>query len=236
MKLITFLCTMAFLVMAIPASADDHRVLFREDFSNLDNWKPFNFPMIKKHSVYSIENEDGKHVLKTESNASASAIVYKESFDVYEYRMIRWRWKVRNIYQKGDATVKAGDDFPLRVDVMFEYDPKKAKLAETMTHGLARAVYGGDPPQSSLNYVWANKEHPDRIMICPSTDHVRYILLRKGSTLVGTWQDEQVDMVADYREAFHADPPAKARIAIMSDSDNTGESSVSWMEYIEVFK
>jgi hypothetical protein len=236
MKLIAFICMMTVVVEAFPAPADDHQVLFRDDFSTLDNWKPYTFPLIKKHSVYSIENEDGKHVLKTESNASASAIVHKESFDVYEYRMLRWRWKVRNIYQKGDATVKAGDDFPLRIDVMFEYDPKKAKIAEAMTHGLARAVYGGDPPQSSLNYVWANKEHPDRIMICPSTEHVRYILLRKGPTLVGTWQDEEVDMVADYREAFRADPPAKVRIAIMSDSDNTGESSVSWMEYIEVFK
>jgi hypothetical protein len=65
-------------------------------------------------------------------------------------------------------------------------------------------------------------------------DHVRYILLRKGSALAGTWQEEKVDIVADYREAFRTDPPAKARIAIMNDSDNTGESSVSWIEYIEV--
>jgi len=119
---------------------------------------------------------------------------------------------------------------------MFEYDPKKAGLGESITHGLARSVYGGDPPISSLNYVWANKEHPERIMPCPAMDHVRYILLRKGSSLVGTWQDETVDIVADYREAFRTDPPAKARIAIMNDSDNTGESSVSWIEYIEVLQ
>jgi hypothetical protein len=217
-----------------PAHADDRQVLFHEDFANLDNWKPFTFPRIKKHTVYSIEKEGDRHVLKTESNASASAIVYKESFNVYEYRMLRWRWKVGNVYRKGDATLPAGDDFPLRIDIMFEYEPKKAGFRESITHGLARAVYGGDPPISSLNYVWANKEHPKRIMTCPSLDHVRYILLRKGPALVGTWQDEKVDIVADYREAFRADPPAKARIAIMNDSDNTGESSVSWIEYIEV--
>ena len=58
----------------------------------------------------------------------------------------------------------------------------------------------------------------------------------KAPQLVGTWQDEQVDIVKDYREAFRSDPPAKARIAVMNDSDNTGESAVSWVEYIEVFK
>ena len=235
MKLLAFVVSLTILVIASPSSSGE-KVLFREDFSALDNWKPFTFPMIKMHSIYTIVKEGDRQILKTESNASASAIVYKESFNVYEYPMLRWRWKVGNIYRKGDATLKRGDDFPLRIDVMFEYDPQKAKLGESITHGMAKTVYGEDPPISSLNYVWANKEHPDRIMTCPSTDHVRYILLRKGSALVGTWQDEKVDIVADYREAFGTDPPAKARIAIMNDSDNTGESAVSWMEYIEAAK
>ena len=236
MNLLAFVCTMAILVTPLPASADDNKVLFREDFSSLDSWDPFTFPMIKKHSLYTIEKEGDRHVLKAESKASASAIVYKGSFNVYEYRMLRWRWKVRNVYLKGDATKKAGDDFPLRIDVMFEHEPEKAGAGKSITHGLARTVFGGNRPLSSLNYVWANKEHPERIMACPSMDHVQYILLRKGSGLVGTWQDEKVDIVADYREAFKADPPEKARIAIMNDSDNTGESSVSWVEFIEVSK
>ena len=236
MNLSVLICTLAFLFASSPASAGDRQVLFREDFSTLDNWKPFFFPKIRSHSTYTIERDGDKPVLRAESHASASAIVYKESFNVYEHPTIRWRWKVGNIYRKGDATSKAGDDFPLRIDVMFEYDPKKAGLGESITHGLARTVYGGNPPLSSLNYVWANREHPERIVNCPSMDHVRYILLRKGAALVGTWQDEKVDIVADYREAFRADPPAKARIAVMNDSDNTSESSVSYLEYREVGK
>jgi hypothetical protein len=235
MNLSVLICTLSFLFASSPTSAGDRQVLFHEDFSTLDNWKPFFFPKIKSHSTYTIERDGDKPVLRAESHASASAIVYKESFNVYEHRTLRWRWKVGNIYRKGDATSKAGDDFPLRIDVMFEYDPKKAGIGESVTHGLARTVHGGNPPLSSLNYVWANKEHPERIMNCPSMDHVRYILLRKGAALVGTWQDEKVDIVADYREAFRADPPAKARIAVMNDSDNTGESSVSYLEYIEVY-
>jgi len=236
MNLSVLLCTLYFLFASSPASAGDRQVLFREDFSTLDNWKPFFFPKIKSHSTYTIERDGDRPVLRAESHASASAIVYKESFNVYEYRTLRWRWKVGNIYRKGDATSKAGDDFPLRIDVMFEYDPEKAGIGESITHGLAQTVYGGNPPLSSLNYVWANKDHPERIMNCPSMDHVRYILLRKGAALVGTWQVEKVDIVEDYRDAFRADPPAKARIAVMNDSDNTGESSVSYLEYIEVDK
>lgn len=62
------------------------------------------------------------------------------------------------------------------------------------------------------------------------------VLLEKGPAKVGTWVDEEIDILADYQKAFATKPPSRARIAIMNVSDNTGESSVSWMDYIEVFK
>jgi hypothetical protein len=31
-------------------------------------------------------------------------------------------------------------------------------------------------------------------------------------------------------------PPATTRIAIMNDSDNSGESSVSWVDYLEIYR
>ena len=77
--------------------AQERNVLFREDFAGLDNWKPFYFAKIEKHSVYTIEGGKGRHYLKAESNASASAIVYKEPFNVYDYQNVRWRWKVDRV-------------------------------------------------------------------------------------------------------------------------------------------
>ena len=46
----------------------------------------------------------------------------------------------------------------------------------------------------------------------------------------------RIAILDDYQQAFGVKPPARARIAIMNDSDNTGESSVSYVEYIEIFK
>ena len=221
-------------LVPLSAAAGEQEVLFREDFAALDSWKPFVFPKIKSHSTYTIERNGENHWLRAESNASASAIVYQESFNVYVHPIVRWRWKVRNIYQKGDATVKAGDDFPIRVYVMFEYDPEKAGLGQRLQYGVAKSLYGAYPPHSSLNYVWSSREHPERIITNPFTDRAKDILLRQGAALVGTWQDEQVNILEDYQAAFGTKPPARARIAIMNDSDNTGESSVSWMQYIEV--
>ena len=236
MHLRVLICTLAFLVTALPAAADDHAVLFREDFSTLDNWNPFTFPKIKSHSTYTIERANGGHLLRAESKASASAIVYKDAFTVLEHPKVKWRWKVRNVYAKGDARSKEGDDYPLRVYVMFEYDPEKAGAMERVKYGIAKSLYGEYPPHSSLSYVWASKDDPETFVVSPYTDKAVMVLLEKGPAKAGAWVDEEIDILADYRKAFKAEPPARARIAIMNDSDNTGESAVSWVEYIEVYK
>ena len=62
------------------------------------------------------------------------------------------------------------------------------------------------------------------------------IPLRSGSALAGQWLEEERNILEDYREAFGEDPPATAGLAFMNDSDNTGESSESWIDWIEIYK
>jgi hypothetical protein len=236
MNLRLFLFLLVFFFVSSPSAADDRPVLFREDFSTLDNWKPFFFPKIKSHSTYSIERDGDKHVLRTESNASASAIVYKDAFVVSDFPKVKWRWKIRNVYTKADARSKDGDDYPIRVYIMFEYDPEKAGTLDHIKYGIAKSLYGEYPPHSSLSYVWSSKDDPETFLVSPYTDKAMMVLLEKGPAKAGVWVDEGIDILVDYQKAFKTKPPARARIAIMNDSDNTGESSVSYIEYLEVFK
>jgi hypothetical protein len=221
---------------AATSAGSDVKILFREHFPNLDNWEEFHFPAIASYSTYTVERENGTTYLRAGSNASASAIVHKSSFNVYEYPRARWRWKIQNIYTKGDARTKEGDDYPIRIYVMFEYRPEHAGIWTRITYGMAKRLYGQYPPHSSLSYVWANKEENFRILNSPYTDRAKMVLLEKGSARAGTWQDEEVDILADYRKAFGDGPPERARIAVMNDSDNTGENSISWLAYLEVFR
>jgi len=62
------------------------------------------------------------------------------------------------------------------------------------------------------------------------------ILLQHGEENTGKWIEQEVDVLEDYRKAFGEDPPSAARLAVMNDSDNTKESSVSYVDYIEVYK
>ncbi|HER63111.1 MAG TPA: DUF3047 domain-containing protein, partial [Desulfobacteraceae bacterium] len=207
-----------------------------EQFDNLDDWEPITFPKIEKHSTYEISTGEAGSMLVARSNGSASGIRHTEEFDVYAYPIVRWKWKVGNVYARGNVEEKSGDDYPLRVYVMFKYDPQKASFGERVKYGLAKTLNGAYPPKSSLNYIWANRPHENRIYPSPYTDRARLIILRAGGGETGQWVEEQVNIIDDYQQAFGSQPPETASIAIMNDSDNTGESAESWMEYIQVLR
>jgi len=61
------------------------------------------------------------------------------------------------------------------------------------------------------------------------------IILEQGASKAGTWQKEEVNIIQDYQKSFGEKPPAVASIAIMNDSDNTKEKSVSFIDYLEIY-
>jgi hypothetical protein len=217
------------------AYAEDNNIFLREEFNDLEDWDPLHFDKIKEHSVYTIVEEEGSY-LRAESNASASGIVYAREFNVYEYPKVRWRWKVSNVYEKGDARKKSGDDYPMRIYIMFKYDPETASFGKKIKYGIAKQLYGKYPPHSSLNYIWANRIHEERVIPNSYTSAAMMVLLQYGGENAGKWIEQDVDVLEDYRKVFGADPPEVASIAVMNDSDNTKESSVSYLDYIEVYK
>ncbi|MEW6599688.1 MAG: DUF3047 domain-containing protein [Nitrospirota bacterium] len=227
---------MLFLVSAAPIQVNGEEILLRDNFNDLDNWKPLYFSGIKEHTKYSIESDEGNSFLKAESRASASGIVNNREFNVYDFPRLRWRWKISNTYKKGDAEEKSGDDYPLRVYILFKYDPETASLGRKIRYALAKTIYGEYPPHSSLNYIWANRKHGRNIISNAYASEVKMIPLQTGNENSGKWIEQDINIIRDYRAAFGEDPPLTGRLAIMSDSDNTGESAVSYIDYIEVFR
>ncbi len=216
--------------------AEDNTIFFCENFDTLENWKTMEFPKVNKHSKYSMERQGDESYLKAESKASSSAIVFTKSFNVFDYPRVKWRWKISNVYTKGNAEEKAGDDYPIRVFIMFKYDPDKASFLGRIRHGLGKSIFGVEPPYSSLNYIWASRKQNPDIITNPYSSDTKMIILQAGSEKAGQWVEEDVNIVRDYKRAFGEEPPVTASIAIMNDSDNTGEASVSYIDYIEVYR
>jgi hypothetical protein len=225
---------LAMLLIVSPLYAQSSDQGFREEFENLANWKPLTFPKIPRHTVYRVGKEAANTILVAEADNSASGIIYMKTFNIYKTPIIKWKWKVSNIYQAGDEKKKSGDDYPLRIYVVFKYDPEKAGIFEKAQYNAIKLIYGEYPPHSSLNYIWANKKYPERILSSTYTAKAQMILLQKGPERAGLWVEERVNALDDYRKAFGAEPPPEASIAIMADADNTGEKAAGYVDYIEV--
>lgn len=206
------------------------QVLLKENFDSLENWEPLYFEKIKEHSTYEINDS----VLVAKSNASASGIKFKKSYDIFKYPKLSFKWKVNNVYKKGDATTKSGDDYPIRIYVMFEYDPKKAGFFEQIKYDLAKSIYGEYPPHSTINFIWSNKIQKQKIITSSYTNKAKMIILDSSTSKLNKWQEHTVDVLEYYKQAFGENPPNKVTLAIMTDSDNTKESSLSYIDFIEV--
>lgn len=209
-------------------------VFMREDFNTLTNWRGLDFILIKRPSKYSIAIEATERYLKSESDASASGLIFTKKYNVYEYPKARWRWKVSGVYSKGDVTKKAGDDYPARIIFMFKYDPEGSSLGKRIRYEIAKGIYGFYPPQTTLIYVWANRKSETGIFTSTYAPEEKIVVLEQGADKAGKWLEEEVNVVEDYRKAFGSDPPSEAGIAIMNDSDDTGEKAVSFIDYIEI--
>jgi hypothetical protein len=153
-------------------------------------------------------------------------------FDPHVHPHLCWRWKVENIYKKGDARIKSGDDYPLRIYVVFPYNAKDFSLWQNAQYESARLIYGEYPPGRSLNYVWSNLKHDKSHFRNAYTEIAELIIKESGNDNLGEWLDEDADILLDYKKAFGVSAPHKARIAIMNDSDDTKESSVSFLDHI----
>jgi hypothetical protein len=228
-------------VLAPTLAAIDHdpSIRLREEFADLGRWEPLVFPEIPLHTRYTVESDGQSDYLKAESSNSSSGLIFREEFDVYDYPKIRWRWRVDNVYsgkQVNKAGRKDGDDYPIRIYVIFRYDPGRADPFQRLLYNAARRRYGEYPPHSAVNYVWASNVSSETIMTNPYSSRSRMIFLRMGDERKGQWVEESVDILEDYRRAFGEDPPAEASLAIMNDSDDTGQSAVSFVEFIEIFR
>jgi hypothetical protein len=191
-------------------------------------WKPLTFPTIERHTTYTLAKEDGTTVVKAMSDASAAGLTREIKVNLNQYPILSWRWKVTNVLKHGDVTKKEGDDYPARLYITFEFDPVKAGFVEKAKFEIYKLIYGQYPPLAAVNYIWESKAPKGTIVSSPYTAHSKMIVVESGPALVNQWVDEQRNLLEDYKKAFGEEPPLVSGVAIMTDTDNTGESAIAY--------
>ena len=127
-----------------------------------------------------------------------------------------WRWKVSDTIRKGDSRSKSGDDYAARVYVVFP-------------HWFF-------PKTKTLNYIWANQLPKNSSQLSVYTSNDMMIAVESGSAKAGEWVTVQRNLLDDYRQAFGEEPAKVGAIAIMTDTDNTGETAKAWYGDIKALR
>ncbi|MDP2645768.1 MAG: DUF3047 domain-containing protein [Desulfobacterales bacterium] len=198
-------------------------------------WKLLEFKNITKKTRYTAEHSANNFFVKAVSENSAMGIYKEVHLDPKEFPLLIWRWKVENVLKNADATQKSGDDYAARIYVAFEYAPERASFWEKAKYGALRLAYGQYPPQGVLNYVWDNKLPKEKSLDNAYTERAKMIVVESGTEKVGEWVWEERNVYEDYMRLFGSEPPRISFVAIMTDTDNTGESAVAYYDDI-VFK
>ncbi len=164
--------------------------------------------VFKGETVYAPVIDEGRPALKAESRETASALIYRVYLDPKTYPRLSWSWKIARTIRKGDERTKGGDDYSARVYLVYP----------SVLFWKTRAV----------NYIWANRLSRGAFLPNAYTGNAVMVAVESGEANAGRWIDEERDLVEDYRRAFREDPPKVGAVAIMTDTDNTGEEAVAW--------
>lgn len=199
-------------------------------------WQALTFPNIDRHTRYHAVRENGLTVIQADSSNSASGLIHNIDFNPNDDPWLHWRWRIQHVLEKGDVTTKQGDDCAARIYVAFKFVPEGKTLWERIRHKTACIAAGRQLPGSALTYIWASKAAQGTFIDSPYTAQSKIVVVESGPALASQWVNEKRNIKADYRTAYGQPPPPVMGIAIMTDTDNTGESTTAFYGDIRISK
>ena len=177
----------------------------------LVGWESKSF---KGMTEYVLVQEGDRTVVRAHSIASASGLFKKVRLDPTRFRQLRWSWKIAATIAHGNETIKNGDDYAARVYVIFP----------------GRFFW----QTKAINYIWANRLPKGNAIPNAFSGNAMMVAVESGSEKKGVWITEERDVLADYRRLFDEEPREIGAIAIMTDTDNTGDEATAWYGDISI--
>lgn len=221
-------------VLLVPSAAMATSKLVVGHFSSLPlgqttppGWEVLSFKKVPRHSRYTLIRDGDTTVIKAVSQAAASGLLRRISIDPGEYPLVQWRWRIEKLIKKSDIHSRRGDDYPARLYITFQYEADKLGFIKRMQYRAARLLLG-DIPAAAINYVWANKAPVGTITVNAYTGFTQMIVVNSGKAQLGKWVTLRRNIYQDYLQAFGTPPPLINGVAIMTDSDDTGERATAY--------
>ena len=191
-------------------------------------WMPIKINDQKKPTVYDLVDDGGTVVLHASADGAASLVGHRVAFDIQSAPVLSWRWKISRLITTADNAVANKEDSPARIVLEFDGDKSKLSLGDKSAMATGKFLSGRELPYATLMYIWSNKEPVGNVIPNPRTGRVQMIVASSGAAAVGAWQTLSRNVVEDFRRAFGEEPGRLTGVAVLTDTDNTGEKAEAW--------
>ena len=187
---------------------------------NTGTWSHYKLPG-KTPSQFDYVSEDGRDAISAKAQSSASMLRQTVRVEANDLGLLQFSWKLPELIQYADMSLRELDDSPVRVVLAFEGDRGKFSAKNAMLSELAHVLTGEPLPYATLMYVWCNECEPLKTIQNPHTDRIRKLPLESGTAKLNQWMSYERSVRADFIDAFGEEPGVLTSISIMTDSDNT---------------
>lgn len=164
-----------------------------------------------------IGNEEGIPFIHLKSNKNSFALHKELNFNIKEYPVITWRWKVSRLPDGADVRNRKADDQAAQLYIVFPRFP--AMINSRL-----------------IGYIWETSAPAGSIITSRKNSNTKYIVIQSGKEKLGEWLEEKRNVYADYKMLFNEEPPSVGKISIMIDSDDTKSSAESFFSAIRFEK
>lgn len=172
----------------------------------LSDWQVHSF---KGYTDYRLSRLNDTPVIHAVSHGTASGLFKKLRIDLDETPYLNWQWRIEGQLKGLDEHTQAGDDYSARVYVIRE---------------------GGWLPWQTraLNYVWSSNQAVGSVWPNAFTDRTRMIAVRSGAPPASGLLPESRNVKADFARYFDQAVRYVDVIALMTDSDNSGQRASAY--------
>ncbi|SIS74433.1 Protein of unknown function [Neptunomonas antarctica] len=182
--------------------------------ASIIDWKHKSFSGDTAYSVV-YDEQLQKKVIQASSMQSASGLFYEQKIDLDKTPWLNWSWRVEKFPTISDEKKKAGDDFAARIYIVVQ---------DGWTFLSTKAISYVWSQQASANDIWPNPFTGDKAMM---------LAVRADQDGNG-WVTEKRNIKADLQKLFGKEIRYIKAIAIMTDTDNSKSSAISYYSDIRL--
>jgi len=139
------------------------------------------------------------------SKASAFGIYNEEDFDIKDYPILNWEWKVTKLPDGGNFLEEDKDDQAAQVYVSF-----------------GSLSFFNKPFVKAVGYYWSSTLPVGTEGECPTWSKSRAIVIETGEEKLGEWITEKRNVYKDYEKLFEDDDPSDvSALRLYTNSQHT---------------